>query len=311
VSTVVVRRLLQASLVALLIGTISFFLVRALPGDMAFRVAAGRYGSDGVTAAASEAVRAELGLDRPALLALADWWGQLARFDLGASFINGKPVFGQVMYQLGYTVELALAAVVLSALIGLPVGVLASRRPGGLVDRITLAASVLLRSLPVFLLGIGLVVLLSLQFPILPAAGYTEPRHLILPSLTLALGLAATSSRVTRDAMVAVRASAYFNFARTKGLSDGTAVLRHALRNAAAPLVAYLGVQLVFLIEGVVVIEMLCSWPGIGHALVHAIFGRDVPVIQGVALVMCLGFVALNTVVDLLVLVIDPRRLAR
>jgi peptide/nickel transport system permease protein len=304
---IVFRRVIQAMLAALVVGTLCFFMVRALPGDLAFRVAAGRYGSDGVTIAASEAVRAELGLDKPALQALMSWWGQLLQFDLGRSFINGKPVWGQLLYQLGYTVELALAAIVLGILFGLPLGVAASFKPGGWIDRAGLALSVALRSLPPFLTGILLIILFSLQLRLLPAAGFAEPANIVLPALTLALGLAAPLSRVTRDALASVRATPFYAYGRAKGLGEPEVLLRHGLRNAAGPVVAYIGVQLVFLIEGVVVIEMLFSWPGIGHALVHAIFGRDVPVIQGVALMMSLGFVLLNTAVDLAGLLIDPR----
>jgi peptide/nickel transport system permease protein len=304
---IVVRRVVQALLAALAVGTLSFFMVHTLPGDMAFRIAAGRYGSDGVTIAASEAVRAELGLDQPALQALAGWWWQLLQFDLGRSFINGKPVWGQLIYQLGYTVELALAAIAFGALIGLPLGLAASLKPGGWIDRASLALSVALRSLPPFLMGVLLVILFSLQLRLLPAAGFVEPINIVLPALTLALGLAAPLSRVARDSLVAVRATPFYAYGRAKGLGDTQVLLRHGLRNAAGPIVAYLGVQLVFLIEGVVVIEMVFSWPGIGHALVHAIFGRDVPIIQGVALAMSLGFVLLNTLLDLAGLLIDPR----
>lgn len=310
VGKIVARRLIQAVVAAVIVGTLCFFLARALPGDMAFRIAAGRYGPDGVTSAASEAVRAELGLDKPAIEALAQWWGQLLRLDLGHSFINAKPVVGQVLHQLGYTVELAVVAIVLAALIGLPLGLIASLRPGGFADKATLALSVALRCLPPFLLGIVLVIVFSLQMQLLPAAGYVEHRNLILPALTLALGLAAPLSRVARDSLAAVCAAPYYAFARTKGLTGPRLLLRHGLRNAAGAVVAYVGVQLIFLIEGVVVIETLFSWPGIGHALVHAIFGRDVPIMQGVVLVMSLGFVTLNGVLDLIGLAIDPRRRA-
>lgn len=304
---VLLRRAVQALLAAFAVGTLSFFMVRALPGDLAFRVAAGRYGSDGVTIAASEAVRAELGLDQPALQALAAWWGRLLHFDLGRSFINGKPVWGQVLFQLGYTVELALAAIALGLLIGLPLGFAASLKPGGWIDRASLALSVTLRSLPPFLTGVLLIILLSLQLRLLPAAGFAEPVNIVLPALTLALGLAAPVSRVARDSLAAVRRAPFYEYGRAKGLNEPHVFLRHGLRNAAGPIVAYLGVQFAFLIEGVVVVEMLFSWPGIGHALVHAVFGRDVPIIQGVALVMSLGFVLLNTLLDLAGLVIDPR----
>jgi peptide/nickel transport system permease protein len=304
---ILTRRVLQALLVALAVGTLSFFMVHTLPGDMAFRVAAGRYGPDGVTIAASEAVRSELGLDQPMLQALMGWWERLLQFDLGRSFINGKPVWDQLMYQLGYTVELALAATALGVLIGLPLGLAASLKPGGWIDRTSLTLSVALRSLPPFLLGVLLVILFSLQLRMLPAAGFIEPINIVLPALTLALGLAAPLSRVARDALVAARATSFYSYGRTKGLSETDVLMRHGMRNAAGPVVAYLGVQLAFLIEGVVVIEMLFSWPGIGHALVHAIFGRDVPIIQGVTLIVSLGFVLLNTLVDLAGLLIDPR----
>lgn len=305
---IVAHRALQAAVVAILVGTVSFFLMRSLPGDLAFRVAAARYGPDMVTAAAAEAVRQELALDRPALEALLLWWRGLAQLDLGTSVASGNPVIAEVGHQMGQTARLAMAALGLSVLIGVPLGFLAGLYRGSPLDRATLAVSVLFRAVPPFLLGILLVMLFSLRLKVLPVAGFDESGSIVLPALTLALGLAALSSRVTRDAMAEVRGSAYFAFARTKGLRDGTALLRHGLRNAAVPVVAYVGIQLAFLIEGVVVVETLFAWPGIGHALIHALFGRDVPMIQGVVLAMSLAFVLLNTMVDLACAAIDPRR---
>jgi len=302
------RRLLQALLVALLVGTLCFFMTRLLPGDMAYRIAAGRYGYDMVTAAAAEAVRHELGLDRPLLPALFDWWARLLQFDLGQSQVTAQPVLSEIVHQLGPTLRLSLLALALSLLIGPTLGSLAGLRPGGWIDRITLAVSVLLRALPSFLLGLILVLIFSVQLGALPAAGHDDHASIMLPALTLALGLAAVSCRVARDAMAAVRQSAYFDFALGKGLSLSQAMARHGVRNVAAPVVAYLGVQLVYLVEGVVLVETIFAWPGIGHALVHAIFGRDVPMIQGSALVLGLMFVLLNALVDLACAVIDPRR---
>ena len=307
---IIAHRALQAVIVSLLVGTLSFFLMRALPGDFAFRIAAARYGADQVSAAAAEAVREELALDRPALEALALWWGSLLRLDLGESLVSGQPVTTEVRHQIGQTARLSLVALALSAAIGLPIGFLAGLHRGSHLDQVALGASVLLRAIPTFLLGILLVMLFSLRLRLLPVAGYDEGGSIVLPALTLALGLAALSSRVTRDSMAAVRDSAYFAFARTKGLTDRIALIRHGLRNAAVPVVAYLGVQLAFLIDGVVVVETLFAWPGIGHALVHAIFGRDVPMIQGVVLTMSLTFVLLNTAIDLACARIDPRRAA-
>lgn len=301
------RRLLQAAMVAALVGTLCFFMTRLLPGDMAYRIAAARYGYDMVGSAAAEAVRHELGLDRPLLAALAQWWGKLLQADLGLSQVTGEPVWREIAGQLWPTLKLSLLAVSLSLLIGPSLGVLAGLRPGGWIDRASLALSVLLRALPSFLLGLILVLIFSLQMGVLPAAGAAEHGGIWLPAMTLAFGLAAVSSRVARDAMVAVRGSAYFGFALTKGLSLQQALWHHGIRNVAAPVVAYLGVQLVFLIEGVVLVETIFAWPGIGHALVHAIFGRDVPMIQGTALLLGLLFVIFNSLVDLACRWIDPR----
>ncbi len=303
-------RLFQAFLVAMTVGVLTFIMVRALPGDMAYRIAAGRYGYDMVNTDAANMVRTELGLDRGGAAALGQWFWDLIRFDLGESVVSGEAVIDEVRHQLGHTVELALAAVLLSLLIGPPLGILAGLRPGGVIDRGLLLVSSTLRALPHFVVGLLLIIVLATGMGVLPAAGHGEPQNLVLPALTLALGLAAVSSRVARDAMAGVAGSSYYAFARTKGLSEAQVFRRHGLRNVSVPIVTYLGVQFIYLIEGVVVVETLFAWPGIGHALVHAIFARDVPVIQGTALVMGLLFVLLNALVDLACYLIDPRRQA-
>lgn len=307
VGRIVLQRGVQAVVVALLVGMLSFLMMRLLPGDMAFRIAAGRYGYDMVTAQAAEAVRIELGLGLPWIDGLFAWWHRLVRFDLGVSAVTGAPVAGEIAHQLGHTLKLALAALAVSCAIAVPLGFASGMRPDGRLDRMTLWLSVLLRALPPFVLGILLVAVFAVQLGVMPAGGDTSHGTLVAPALTLGLGLAATTLRVARDAMAAATAAPWFLFARTKGLTDRAALLRHGVRNAAVPLVAYLGVQLVYLVEGVVVVETLFAWPGIGHALVHAIFGRDVPMIQGTALVMGLLFVALNALVDLACAWIDPR----
>lgn len=303
-------RLFQATLVALLVGVLTFILVRMLPGDMAFRIAAGRYGYDLVDAAAAEAVRRELELDRTALEQLLFWFRDLLRLDLGVSFVSGQPVMEEIGHQLGHTIWLSIVAVVLSVLIGPPIGIMAGLKRGGFLDRALLFLSAGVRALPHFVVGLLLVMVLSLQFGLLPAAGHGGIAHIILPALTLALGLAALSSQVARNAMAQVAASPYYDFGRTKGLSKRDVFRRHGLRNVSVPIVTYLGIQFVYLVEGVVVVETLFAWPGIGHALVHAIFERDVPMIQGTALTMGLLFVVLNALVDLVCHWLDPRKQA-
>lgn len=301
-------RLMQAGLVALLVGVLTFILMRSLPGDMAFRIAAGRYGYDRVDAAAASAVQQELGLDRPMWQALVDWFIQLLHLNPGNSLVSGEPVMAEIGHQLGQTLLLAAVALLLSLLLGPPLGIIAGLTPGGKLDRLLLALSTTLRALPHFVLGLILILIFALGLGWLPSAGYGDIQHALLPALTLALGLAAVSSRVARNAMRQVSTSAWYRFGRTKGLPPDTLFIRHGLRNVSVPLVTWLSVQFVYLVEGVIVVETLFAWPGIGHALVHAIFARDIPMIQGTALVMGLMFVLLNALSDGLCYWLDPRR---
>lgn len=305
------RRAVQALVLALFVGTLCFFMARVLPGDLATRIAAGRYGHDLVSNAAAEAVRAELALDLPLMQALLRWWGDLARGELGLSLVTGVPVWDEVTHQLGATVHLALAAAGLAALAGLPLGIWAGLRPGGWADQATVVMAVVVRGMPPFLLALVLMLLLAVQLGMLPVAGDAHDGGLVLPALTLALPLAAGLARVTRHATREAVLTPSHEFACTKGLSDLQALLRHDLRHLALPVVAYLGVQTVFLAEGALVVETLFAWPGIGHALVHAIFGRDIPMIQGTALCMGLLFLVFNLSVDGVCLALDPRQAGR
>lgn len=304
-------RAAQALLVAALVAVLTFLMMRALPGDMAFRIAAGRYGYDAVDAAAAAAVRQELELDRAAMEAFGMWLRDLLRLDFGTSVISGRPVVDEIRHQLGASLQLAGVALALSLLIGPPVGILAGMRAGGWLDRGLLVVSTALRSVPQFMLGLILIVVVSVQLRWLPPAGHGQISHFILPATTLALGLAAVSARIARDAMAGVASSAYYAFGRWKGLSEGQVFRRHGLRNIGVPLVTFLGLQFAMLVEGVVVVESIFAWPGIGHALVHAIFGRDIPMVQATALMLGVGFVLLNALVDLAAHWIDPRGVQR
>ena len=303
----IAHRVLQLLLVIWSVGTLTFVLTRSLPGDMAYRIAASRYGYDQTDAAAAALVRSELGLDQPWWQSYFDWLLDLVQFNLGHSLVSGESVWAEIAHQFGHTLSLALAALVISIFIGPTLGLLAAQKPNGWFDRLTLVVSTVLRSVPIFIIGIALITLLAVQIKWLPAAGYGTPQHYILPALTLAIGLSAVSVRVSRHAMVQVQTSEYYDFAKLKGLNKWTAFCRHGLRNVTIPILAYHSVQLVYLVEGVVIVESLFAWPGSGHALVHAIVARDVPMIQGTALIMGGMFVVLNMVVDLLSGLIDPR----
>ncbi|MDO4440828.1 MAG: ABC transporter permease [Moraxella sp.] len=300
-------RLIQLLLVIWSVGTLTFILMRSLPGDMAYRIAASRYGYDQVNTSSADAVRAELGLDLPWYEQYLAWFWDLLRGDLGNSLVSGASVWQEIAHQFGHTLSLAVAALVLSLIIAPPIGILSALRPNGIFDKAVLLIATLLRSAPAFIIGVLLITVFAVQLKWLPAIGYGKTEHFILPALTLALGLSAVSVRVARNATVSVLNSHFYEFAHLKGLTRWQAFYRHGIRNIAIPIVAYHGVQFIYLIEGMVIVESLFAWPGIGHALVHAIIARDIPMIQGSALVMGALFVVLNGMVDVLNRLIDPR----
>ncbi|MEZ8169413.1 ABC transporter permease [Vibrio tasmaniensis 1F-187] len=307
---ILIRRVLQAGFVAWSIGTLTFILMRLLPGDFAFRIAAGRYGYDYVDADAAQAVYQELGLDRSGLQLYLEWLWDLLHFDLGTSLISGAPVINEISHQLGHSLLLAVVATVISLFIAIPIGIYCGKRTDSFADNFSLLGSIILRAQPVFLIGLALVIIFALQLNWLPVAGFGRVEFIVLPALALALSLAAMSSRLIRNATHDAITAPHFLFARLKGLSEAQAFQHHAHKHIALPVITFVGVQATGLIEGIIMIESLFSWPGIGHALAHAIFRRDIPMIQGSALLMGLLFVVINTLVDLVNYQLDPRQRA-
>ncbi|WP_203337006.1 ABC transporter permease [Nocardioides limicola] len=304
---VLLKRSGQALGVALAVSILCFVVVQRLPGDVSYRIAAGRYGYDLVDNAAAAAVAAELGLDRPAWQQFGSWLAALAQGDLGRSLVTSRPVGEELAFYLLGTLQLTGAALLVAILIGGSVGVLAARHPGSLVDHLATTWVASVRALPPFLLGLLLVLVFSVQLGWLPAVGHGNSTSLVLPAMTLGLGLSGLVARVTRETVINVWSSSYVQFAHTRGIRERLVLLRHVLRNSAVVLVPYLGAQAILLIEGVIVVESLFAWQGLGHALVHAVFWRDIPMLQATALALALLVVSLNTVVDLIVLRLDPR----
>lgn len=301
-------RLYQALFVAWSVGTLTFILMRMIPGDIAYRIAAGRYGYDYVNEQAALAVRAELGLDRSGVELYLSWLWDLLHFNLGHSLVSGEPIVDALSHQLGHSLLLAGAATLLSLCLAIPLGIYCGRRVNQWSDHLALFGSIIVRAQPVFLIGLVLILIFSLHLNLLPVAGFGRLEHVILPACALACSLAAMSNRMIRNATHQVIHSSYFQFARLKGLTESQAFQRHAHKNIALPVIAFVGIQAVGLVEGIVMIESLFSWPGIGHALSHAIFQRDIPMIQGAALIMGLLFVFLNTLVDVAQYYLDPRQ---
>lgn len=304
---ILARRAAQAAGVALAVTVTCFVIVQQLPGDIAFRIAAGRYGYDKVDAAAAAEIRSDLNLDAPAWQQLGIWILDALRLDFGTSLVTGASVIGELGHHLSATVQLASVALLISVALGAVIGTMAARSRGGVVDRLTDAWVALVRALPPFVLGLLLIIVFSVQLGWVPAAGHGQGSNIVLPALTLAVGLSGLFARVTRDSVARILESDQVHFAQTKGLAQHVVLARHVLRNAGVTLVAYLGVQILILVEGVVVVESLFAWPGLGHALVHAVFWRDIPAMQATVLALALIVVVVSTLVDLAVLALDPR----
>ncbi len=305
------KRFYQLILVAWGVGTLTFILMRSLPGDMAYRIAASRYGQDNVNSAAAQLVRQELNLDQGWFTSYVSWLMDLFQFNLGNSLVSGLPVSQEVAHQLSHSLLLAGAGIALSVFIALPLGTLTAKaslaKKSSVTNSLVVVFSTFTRAMPVFVVGLILILIFSMRWQLLPIAGFGSWQHLVLPSVTLAISLAAVSNRVVHNSVGNVLRAPFYQFSRVKGLTEWQTFLRHGIRNMAVPIVAFIGIQLVSVIEGIVMIESLFSWPGVGHGLAHAIFARDIPVIQGCALAMGVLFVVLNSLIDVLCYWIDPR----
>ncbi|MBT0568950.1 ABC transporter permease [Curvibacter sp. CHRR-16] len=303
----VLRMGVQAACVALAVGVLTFWMTKALPGDAAFRIAASRYGYDMVDAAAAQSVRAQLGLDQPIWMQQWRWLLDLLQLHLGNSMVSGEPVWDELQHLMGHTTVLALVAWLLALVLALCISVgLAAAR----MQRLARALQCVwlpLRTTPVFLTGLLLMLVLGVHAQWLPVAGHGGVEYWVLPASTLALVLLPGFVQVMQHALQQRIASDAFLFSLIKGLPHGRAVWRHAVPDMVLRSLTYAGMQLVLLVEGVVVVESLFAWPGIGHALVHAVIARDTPMIQGTALVMGLLFVLTNAVFDALSHGLDPR----
>jgi peptide/nickel transport system permease protein len=306
----IVARLFALLPILLGLSFISFTLIAIIPGDPVIALLGLEAGPEAIAA-----LRAKYALDEPFLVRFGAWLWAVLQGDLGRSIQTGRPVLAMVRDALGPTMLLAAAAMVVSLLIAIPAGVVAATRRNTPADFAASIGALCGMSLPTFWLGILLILGFSIWMPLLPSSGYApvteEPAralaHLVLPALTLGVGLAAATMRMTRSAMLEVLRADYIRTARAKGLTRTAVVWKHALRNALIPVVTLVGIQFGQLLGGVVVTETVFSWPGIGKLTVDAIFARDFPVVQGAILVTATLFVLINLITDLLYAALDPR----
>ncbi len=306
----IARRLVATIPVLLFVAVFVFMLLRRTPGDPAAVIAGDNATSDQV-----DAIRAKLGLDEPLLTQFYIWFSRMLSGDFGESFFFKKTVAELITQRIEPTLMLSLCTIVLSVSIAIPLGVWAAARQGGWVDRIVMGFSVMGFSVPTFVIGYLLIYIFAIQFSWLPVQGYRRlsegldefALRMILPSFTLATIFVALVSRITRASVIETLGEDYIRTARAKGLPARTVLLRHALRNAAVPIVTVIGIGIAALIGGAIITESVYNIPGIGRLTVDAVLARDFPVIQIVILVFSVAYVLINLVIDLAYSVLDPR----
>jgi ABC-type dipeptide/oligopeptide/nickel transport system permease component len=298
----VLRRLGQAALTLLGVSVLVFLVLRVLPGDPAKMLL-----PEGAPQSAVDELNRHLGLREPLHVQYAIFIRSVFRGDFGQSFQYRAPALQVVGDRLAATAQLALAAMFLTGAVGVSLGIVAAVRRGTRYDFASTLFAVLGQSLPNFWLGIMLILLFGVALRWLPTSGFESWRHLILPAVTLAAFPMALVARLTRSSMLEILGRDYIRTGRAKGLAERAVVLRHALRNAAVPVLTVLGLQIGTLLGGAVITESVFAWPGMGKLVVDAIFFRDFPVVQTVLIFSATIFVLINLLVDLLYTVIDPR----
>ena len=306
----ILRRLLASIPVLLLVGIITFSLLHLAPGDPAAIIAGDLASPEQVAE-----TRRLLGLDKPFLVQVGLWFGRLLQGDLGTSIFSGHTVASLIASRLEPSLSLGLLGILLSVLIGVPLGALAAWKANTWIDRSVMFFVVVGFSVPVFWLGFNLVWLFSVSLQLLPAAQYKPLsqgvgpwlRHLILPAVTVAIVFAALIARMTRSSMLEVLREDYIRTARAKGLAERVVLVRHALKAASLPIITVIGLIFALMVTGLVVTETVFAIPGVGRLVVDAVIRRDYPVIQGVMMAVAVVYVFINLLVDVMYAYLDPR----
>ena len=291
------------------VAFIAFIIINMAPGDPA-AILAGTDAADSM-----EAIRAQLGLDKPAVERFLIWIGNVFRGDFGDSYFMGQSVKDAIIQRLPVTFSLALVSLIMAAAIGVPLGLIASLKPNSLRDTSIMGVSLIGLSTPEFFLGFILIYLFALVFPIFEVGGYVPMaegffewlRHLILPSFSLGFIWASFIARVTRSSMLEALNQDYVMTARAKGQREFVVITKHAFRNAVLPLITALGMVFALLLTGAFITEVLFRIPGAGNLIVNAIKRRDYPVVQGALLVFSTAVLLVNLIVDILYSIVDPR----
>jgi peptide/nickel transport system permease protein len=284
------------------VATVTFLLMFAVPQDPGAAIAGPQ-----ASAQVTENLRKVLGLDQPLYVQYGRYLWRLLHGDLGRSFVFGRPVVEMLLTHVGPSVQLAVACVLAEAAIGLPVGILSAVRPGSRFDRVAMVGTMVTLGLPHFWIGLFLLYVVGARLGWLPLGGYGDVRHIILPALAVGIAYAGWYARVIRSTLLDVMTRDYVRTARSKGLSQRQVIVNHALRNALIPIITMWGLDFANFASGLVVIEAVFGWPGIGAQMVEAVLRFDVPLAMGTVLVAAVIVGAVNLALDFVYPVLDPR----
>ncbi|MEM7439807.1 MAG: ABC transporter permease [Pseudomonadota bacterium] len=298
--------LLRAAVVLTGTAIITFALLWNAPGDPALAIAMARYDAL-LTDDVIDIVRQEAGLNQGFWPAFRAWAQDVLVLDFGRSAVTGREVWSDLLSALYYTAPLAFAGLAIGLGLSLPLAIIATRRPGGFLDRFAVAIASLGTAIPAFWLGLLLILLFSVQLDWLPAMGARTSAHAILPAITLGLGVAASLTRIIRSGILEARARPFLPALRRRGVAPRAIGLDHVAPHAAIPVATVFGLELAFLLEGVVMVEVIFGRPGLGSFLVSGIMSRDFPHVQAVVILTALFFVIVNLAIDLIYRAIDPR----
>ncbi len=300
-SRYLIHRLALSSVAMLGVITIVFILLH-VSGDPASLLV-----TQNATVEDMERIRQAYGLDRPLSVQYARFIGRVVRGDLGYSYRQGLPVTELIFDRIGATFKLALASLAVAIVLGVALGMAAAVRRGSVVDTMAMTAALLGTSMPSFWFGLLLIIVFGVKLGWLPVSGYGGLENLVMPALVLGGFYAAQVSRLTRTSLLEVLAQDYIRTGQAKGLRPRTVLFRHALRNAALPVLTVLGLSFGQMLGGAIVVESIFAWPGMGRLAVQAVLGRDFPIVQGVTIVGAAVFLAVNLTVDLIYGWVDPR----
>jgi len=297
-----IKRILYSLFVLWGAVSIVFIVLRLVPSNPVVM----QLGADS-TPEQRAALAAEMGLDKPVIVQYWNFLTDAVQLDFGSSYRLQQEALPLVLERLPATLELAGAALIMALMVGIPLGMIAALNVNRVPDRIVSTLSLTGQSLPPFWIGIVLILVFARVFGVLPSGGTGSLLHIVLPAFTLAFPFLAILTRMTRNGLLEVLGEGYIQTARSKGLKERIVIAPHAIRNALIPLVTVVGVQFGILLAGSVVVETVFSWPGIGRMLIDAINMRDYNLVQAAVLVIAIGFVVINLIVDLLYVYLDPR----